>query len=102
MEYVLPFEVGDAYKPGFRILEPSAGGGAFVTKLRKLYPEATIHACDLDETSGPWPEADKSWYGDFIEFASETDERYTTSSAETLRSSWPSTSSRAVSRSLTV
>lgn len=50
-----------------RILEPSAGDGVFVLKLRMLYPEAEIHAMDLDPTVGPWSFADHSYEGDFLE-----------------------------------
>ena len=42
------------------ILEPGAGGGAFVNGCRDRYPDATIHAFDLDPSSGPWPKADTS------------------------------------------
>lgn len=52
--------------PPRSILEPSAGGGAFTLSLRNAYPEALIHANDLDETVKTWKGADKSMHSDFL------------------------------------
>lgn len=46
------------------ILEPGAGQGAFVKRLRERYPESNITAVDVDPYD--WPEADVSIHRDFL------------------------------------
>ena len=68
------------------ILEPSAGGGAFVGPLRKATSHVIwdddlskdgrtiIHAVDLDPLAGPWPDADESYVKtDFLSYHSDVD-----------------------------
>jgi len=43
-----------------KILEPGAGGGAFVRGFRSAFPKSNIVALDIDPKAGPWPEADIS------------------------------------------
>lgn len=61
-----------------RIIEPSAGGGAFVRAVRKRHPDALIHGIDLDPeapardrcdwwTTCSWTDVDlRSWLPDLI------------------------------------
>jgi hypothetical protein len=42
------------------ILEPGAGGGAFVDGCFERFPFAKIHAFDIDPDAGPWEHADVS------------------------------------------
>ena len=42
------------------ILEPSAGGGAFLEQLRPAFPGSIIHGIDINRTVGPWPDANLS------------------------------------------
>lgn len=64
VEHVLP--VFDSPK---RILEPSAGDGAFVLALRRSFPGSLITAIDIDPSVGPWSDADISYGGDFLDSA---------------------------------
>lgn len=53
----------------WKIVEPGAGGGAFVDGLRERYPTAEITAIDLDPKTGPWPKATHSVRGDFLDWS---------------------------------
>lgn len=46
------------------IIEPGAGGGAFVKQLRARYPDSHITAIDV--VANEWPEATESIVGDFL------------------------------------
>lgn len=48
-----------------RILEPGAGQGAFVKRLRERYPNGHITAVDIDPYE--WPEADVQLHQDLLE-----------------------------------
>lgn len=63
VEIVLPQVLGASPRS---ILEPSAGGGAFTHPLRRAYPDALIHANDLDKTVKKWKGADESMHTDFL------------------------------------
>ena len=57
MELVLPVVLHDRLmRPDFpvRILEPSAGQGAFIPPLKKIWPAGGIWANDVDATLGDW------------------------------------------------
>lgn len=56
--------------PPGRILEPSAGKGAFVSPLKKLYPDSDLHAVDINKSVGPWEEADQSFHDNFLSWES--------------------------------
>ena len=53
-------------RPPKRIIEPSAGAGAFLEQLRPALPSAHIVANDLDPTVGPWDDANVSMHADFL------------------------------------
>jgi len=55
-----------------RILEPGAGQGAFVRRLRERYPTGHITAIDIDPYE--WPEADQPLHQDLFE--TRFDERF--------------------------
>ena len=52
--------------PPKRIIEPSAGSGAFLEQLRPAFPSVNIVANDLDPTVGPWDDATVSMREDFL------------------------------------
>lgn len=66
MDYVLPSAMD--FESPKTILEPGAGGGAFVMSLRETYPDAIIHANDIDPTAGPWKGAEESLHDDFLKW----------------------------------
>ena len=66
IDFVLPVVCLQAPKT---ILEPSAGTGRFVRALRARYEKSVIAAIDLMPPSeNPWPEADESLFGDYLDF----------------------------------
>jgi len=66
MKYVLPVVCP---QDPIDILEPTAGTGRFVRGVRAKYPKAEITAIDLmPPNDKPWPEADKSYFGDYLDF----------------------------------
>jgi len=66
VEHVLPRIYRDPYASLRHILEPGAGQGAFVNRLRKRFPQAVIHAIDNDPSVGPWEMATESFKGDYL------------------------------------
>lgn len=53
------------------ILEPTAGKGAIVSVLREWFPNAEIHACELDRGRASQlleAGADRVWVGDFADY----------------------------------
>lgn len=60
VRHVCPF-------PPSTILEPGAGRGVFVHALRAQFPHSNITAVDIEPTFGPWPGANRSVVGDFLD-----------------------------------
>jgi len=60
LPYVCPF-------PLSRIIDPGAGHGVFVRQLRAHYLNSHITAIDINHRFGPWPNADASVYGDYLD-----------------------------------
>jgi len=63
IDYVLPLMSDEPFKT---ILEPGAGLGAFLKPLRAAYPNALIHANDIDQTVGPWSDVSESFFLDYL------------------------------------
>lgn len=66
VDHILPIL---CLRPPETILEPCAGTGRFVEQLRARYLDAKIACNDLMPPPGadPWPDADHSRFGDYLE-----------------------------------
>lgn len=74
LEIVVPSMLQHAGKSGpLGVLEPGAGKGVFVQALRAwaldTRRDVAICAFDISKEVGPWPEADVSLHGDFLQDA---------------------------------